>query len=283
MPKNIEERACVAKLTEKDKKILDYILGNKKERCFLTSNEIAEKLEASASSVVRLSKKLGFDNFARFRRALQEEVAMSGSVAHIEVPHEKIKHYENIPDKELLAAFSQDVLKNLNGDISAENDQKLIDAAKIITEAGRVFVVGFRSCYGFADTMAVRLSCVRPGVAVAGSAFPLIDTLIDLAERDVMVAISFSRYSSETAFAVRMARDAGCGVIAMTDSYAAPIASSASKTIISNSGSMSFFDSYVSLMLNMEKLLLLISKYNKKTNEARLMKMERYLAETGRY
>ncbi|MDO5563266.1 MAG: MurR/RpiR family transcriptional regulator, partial [Synergistaceae bacterium] len=228
-------------------------------------------------------KKLGFENFSRLRRALQEEVSRADDGIRAEVPHEKIKRYENIPDKELLSAFSQDVLRNLRGDITAENDRKLIEATEMITNAERVFIVGFRSCYGFADTMAVRLSCVRPGVIVVGSSLPLVDTLIDLTDRDALIAISFARYSTDTAFAVRMASDAGCGVIAMTDSYAAPIAAYAAKTIISNSGSMSFFDSYVSLMLNVEKMLLLISKYNKKSNEQRLMKMEKYLSETGQY
>ena len=98
-----------------------------------------------------------------------------------------------------------------------------------------------------------------------------------------MIEISFARYSSETAFAARMARDAGCPVIAMTDSYAAPVAKGAAKVIISNSRNMGFFDSYVSFFSNMEKILVLVSKRNRKGNEERLMKMESYLRMTGQY
>ena len=104
-----------------------------------------------------------------------------------------------------------------------------------------------------------------------------------LTRDDVMIAISFVRYSSDTAFAAQMARSAGCKIIAMTDSYAAPIAHGAAKVIISDIGNLGFFDSYVSFLANMEKILMLVSKRNKKTNEDRLKKMDMYLEKTGQY
>ncbi|WP_278549572.1 MurR/RpiR family transcriptional regulator [Cloacibacillus evryensis] len=279
----IEERVAAAKLTENDKRVLDFIMANRRTACFLTSNEIAAQLGASPSSVVRLSKKLEYENFSAFKRALQEEVAGAPRFEALPVPHERIKEYENLPDEEILAAYMDNVLKNLRGDTNAENDRKIIDAADIILRARRVFIVGFRTCAGFASTAGVMLTCVRPDVFVVGGGAPLIDSLIDITKEDAMIAISFARYSSETAFAARMARDAGCPVIAMTDSYAAPVAKGAAKVIISNSRNMGFFDSYVSFFSNMEKILVLVSKRNRKGNEERLMKMESYLRMTGQY
>ena len=67
----LEERAAAAAgLTEGDKKALDFIVANKKNACFLSSYEIAARIGTSPSTVVRLSKKLGYGNFAAFRRAL---------------------------------------------------------------------------------------------------------------------------------------------------------------------------------------------------------------------
>ena len=72
----LEERAAAAAgLTEGDKKALDFIVANKKSACFLSSYEIAARIGTSPSTVVRLSKKLGYGSFAAFRRALQAEVA----------------------------------------------------------------------------------------------------------------------------------------------------------------------------------------------------------------
>ena len=73
----IEERISGAKLTARDRKVLDYMMKNKETACFMAAAEIAELLEVSASCVVRLSGKLGFPTYYQFKRALQEEVAKS--------------------------------------------------------------------------------------------------------------------------------------------------------------------------------------------------------------
>lgn len=107
--------------------------------------------------------------------------------------------------------------------------------------------------------------------------------LIDLNAEDVMIAIAFKRYSSDTIFAVEMAKDSGCKVIAVTDSYTAPIAQGAEKVIVSSIENVSFFNSYTSFIMNMETIIALVSKRNRELNESRLMKMEDYLERTGQY
>ena len=226
----------------------------------------------------------GYENFSAFRRALQESVAGDTSADSTLAPHEKIKQYQSLSDKDILNTYTANISRNLISDTNTENNKKIIEAAKMITEAKHVYIVGFRSCSGFASSSAIMLSCIRPDViAPCDGGKPIIDSLIDITENDVMIVISFSRYSTDATFAAQMAKDAGCPVIAMTDSYAAPITKDAAKVIISSSGSMGFFDSYISFMANMEKILILVSKHCRKTNEARLEKMEKYLAVTGQY
>lgn len=280
----IEQRACKTELSNTDKTVLDFMLKNKKQACFLTSNEIAERLSVSASTVIRLSKKLGFENFTTFKKAFQREQAEQDcDYTTMEIPYEKIKQYEKLTDSELIAALRQNVLGNIKKDISNELNSTFIEAAEIITKAKRVFIVGFRACSGFASSFGVMLSCIRPEVLVIGNHQPLVDCLIDLVAEDVLIAISFKRYSSDTIFAVEMAKDAGCKVIAMTDSYTAPIAQGAEKVIVNSIDNMSFFNSYASFIMNMETIVALVSKRNKELNESRLMKMEDYLERTGQY
>lgn len=284
MAETIEQRACKTELSGTDKTVLDFMLKNKKQVCFLTSNEIAEKLGVSASTVVRLSKKLGYANFTTFKKTFQrEQTEQDFDDPSLEIPYEKIKQYEKLTDADLIAAVRQNVLGNIKKDITNDTTATFIEAAEIISKAKRVFIVGFRACSGFAASFGVMLSCIRPGVLVIGNHQPLVDCLIDLTAEDVLIAISFKRYSSDTIFASEMAKDAGCEVIAMTDSYAAPIAQGAAKVIISNIDNLSFFNSYVSFIMNMETIVALVSKRNKELNENRLMKMEDYLERTGQY
>lgn len=45
-------------LTKKESQIADYVLNNFREVCFMTSTELAEKLQISHSSVIRFTKDL---------------------------------------------------------------------------------------------------------------------------------------------------------------------------------------------------------------------------------
>ena len=284
MKTTIENSSCKSDLTNKDKIILDYILRNKKTACFLTSNEIAELLNVSPSSVVRLSKKIGFENFSTFKKALQMEIAEQDPSLDInEIPYEKIEQYDKLSDIELIRAFRQNVLKNITTDISSKEDKKFIESANIISKAKRVFIVGYRACAGLASTFGIMLSCIRPDVFVLNNNGPIVDRLIDLEKNDVIVAISFNRYSGNTKFAVQMARDAGAKIISFTDFYTSPIAQGVDQVIINSVENFSFYNSYASSMMNIETIVALVSRKNMAGNKKRLMKMETYLEQNGEY
>ena len=128
-----------------------------------------------------------------------------------------------------LAIYTENLSETIAAGATPENDRRIVEAAEIVAAARNVYIMGFRACAGFAAAAAVQLSCLRAGVVTPGECRPLVDQLIDLSPEDAMIVISFARYSSDASLAAQMARDAGCPVIAMTDSFAAPSARGAAK------------------------------------------------------
>ena len=193
----LEERAAAAAgLTEGDKKALDFIVANKKNACFLSSYEIAARIGTSPSTVVRLSKKLGYGSFAAFRRALQAEVAGA------EGPTLAARSAKRLPmnaegDFAALAIYTENLTEAVAAAAATENDRRIAEAADIVAAARKVCIIGFRACAGFAAAAAVQLSCFRPNVETLGECRPLVDQLIDLSPEDAMIVISFARYSSD--------------------------------------------------------------------------------------
>ena len=284
MKSEIEERAGRARLLHNDRSILDYILKNRQRACFQTSNEIAAALGASPSSVVRLSKKLGYANFAALKRALQSELAGgNGAALPEDVSYDKLREYGALSDGELLAAFGQSALRDFRAALAGEAEAKLAAVADLLVAARRVYLAGFRVCYGFSAALGAMLATQRPGVTVLGTGLPMVETLADLGPEDALVVISFSRYARDSVFAADMAREAGCPLIALTDSFTAPVAAGAAAVIVNNTGDLSFFDSYLGLVLNMEKIMLLVSKRNRDADQERFLKLEKYLERTGQY
>lgn len=275
----LEERAAAAGLTEKDRKVLDFIIGDKKSACFMSSNEIAGRVDTSPSTVVRLSKKLGYGSFAAFRRALQRELTGAedgGARAGLPIRGE-------LDDGAALALYSRNVAANIAAQNTPENDRKIAEAAELAAQARNLYVAGFRACAGFAAAAAVQLACARPRVITTGEGRPFVDELVDISSEDALIIISFARYSSDAAVAAQIARDAGCPVIAMTDSFAAPAARGAAKVILSRSGGAGYLDSHVGFLVNMEKLILLVNRRLEHENAARRERLEKYLQKTGKY
>ena len=153
----------------------------------------------------------------------------------------------------------------------------------MISSARRVYLAGFRAVTGFANSFAVMLNCIRPDVYVIPAAQPTIDFLADLTPGDLIVPIAFHRYSKDTLFVAEMGKQAGCRILAITDSLVAPVARGADLTIPIHVESFTFFNSYVSLAMVMDLLTGLVSKQNKGQNEERLRRMEKYLDQTGQY
>lgn len=284
MAERIAARIADSKLSPNDKIVLDYILKNKETSCFQTAAEIADILDVSPSSVVRVSAKLGYESFSIFKRALQEELAEHRKKLDPDpIPYEKIKNIDNLTEEELIEVMKRNALKNLERDQTTADYVSYRKAAKIILEADRVFIVGFRACAGFASAFGVMLGCVRPGVYVVPGSQPMVDFLVDLTKKDVVIALSYERYSSDTVFAVNMARKAGSHIVALTDKYTSPICPGAEAVILNSTENISFYNSYVGVTMSMEILVGLVSRSNKRQNQERLMKMEEYLRETGQY
>lgn len=279
----IRKRIAGAKLTAKDRLALEYIMKNQETACFMTSAELANVLGISASSVIRVSAKLGFESFSIFRRALQEELAQERKQGRKQIPYERIKNYTDLSEEELITAIKGNALRNIEQDQTTADYNSYQKAAALLAGAQKVFVVGFRACAGFALSFGVMLGCVRPGVYAVEGSRPLIDALVDLTPEDAVAFMSCERYSSETVFAAKMAREAKSHIIALTDKYTSPLCTGAEAVILCSTEGLSFYNSYAAMAMAMEVLTGLVSRRNREQNEARLMKMEEYLQETGQY
>ena len=83
-----------------------------------------------------------------------------------------------------------------------------------------------------------------------------------LDSRDVMIGISFPRYSRQTAKMLEYAKSQGAHVIALTDSEQSPLASFADDLLIARSDMNSFADSLVAPLSLINALIAALSISN---------------------
>ena len=142
MENRLQNLIISAQLTPKEKEVADYVLENLQKCCFMTSTELAGELNVSYSSVIRLTKTLGFTGYPDFQNFLRETYAEQSRDVDtgILIPAERI---EAIKKKEHKATVQDTVcaytLSNIQSTIASNTEEQYRKARRFptytITEA----------------------------------------------------------------------------------------------------------------------------------------------------
>ena len=120
-------------------------------------------------------------------------------------------------------------------------------AVDTILNARRVYVVGIRSCAPLASFLSFYLNLICDNVTAVhtNSSSEIFEQLLRIDEEDVIVGISFPRYSMRTLKALEFASNRKAKVITITDSVHSPMNLYSSCNLIARSDMASIVDSLV--------------------------------------
>ncbi len=203
---------------------------------------MGEEVGVSESTVVRFATALGYAGYPEFQKALGEVVRMKlNSIQRMEVT------YGRISRGEILTSVLQsdiDKIKQTMQSIDHENFDMAVDT---ILNAKKIYIVGIRSCAPLANFLAFYLNMVRDNVipVSTNSASEIFEQLIRIGEEDVIIGISFPRYSMRTLKALEFASNRKAKVITLTDSIHSPMTIYSSCNLIARSDMASIVDSLV--------------------------------------
>ena len=120
-------------------------------------------------------------------------------------------------------------------------------AVNVILEAKTVYIVGIRSCEPLADFLSFYLNMIRGDVVLlrTTSVSEMFEQMIRIDEKDVVIGISFPRYSMRTLKAMEFATDRNAKVISITDNVHSPMCLYSSCNLFARSDMVSIVDSLV--------------------------------------
>ena len=267
--KEIEER--MPTFSKGQKLISVYILDNYEKAAYMTAAKLGSILKVSESTVVRFAIELGFAGYPELQHALQEIVRTKlTSFQRIEVTNNLIGDGD-VLTKVLLSDV--DKIKHTLDEI----DRQAFEAAvEHIVGARNIYVIGVRSSSSLAGFLSHSLGMIFDNVRLvqAASGSEMFEQMLGIGEGDVMVAISFPRYSKKIINAVDFAKHRGADVIAITDSSASPIAPQASQILLAKSDMASFVDSLVAPLSIINAIVVAVSRKKQEELTVRLRKLE---------
>lgn len=275
-----------AKLTRTSRIIGEYVLDNETDACFMTSTEIAEKLEVSEASVIRFARALGFTGFMDFQKNLRKSHTerlgrISSAVA---VPYERLQASMAHSDENYIQEFLMNTETNITSVIK-NNPQETFDSAiTLLMNCRRKYIVASRANTGVASYFNLLLRHqVSDVIPTWESSVNVIDHMCDIGKEDCVILFSFPRYSEMDRQALQMAEDAGASIIVITDRPSAPLARFATVLLTVDVDTNTFFNSYVGVQLVMEILSAGLSRKMGGANAEKLQLIDKYIGALGVY
>jgi DNA-binding MurR/RpiR family transcriptional regulator len=266
--------------SKSQKLISNYILENYDKAAYMTASKLGATVKVSESTVVRYAIELGFDGYPEFQHSLQEIVRTKlTSFQRMEVTNNLIGDGDALT-KVLMSDI--DKIKRTVEDIDHEAFEAAVNS---IVGARNIYVIGIGSASVLASALNINLRMIFDNVRfiVASSATEIYEQIISIGKGDVMVAISFPRYSKKVVSAVNLAKKSGADVIALTDSSASPIASLADQNLFARSDIASFADSLVAPLSVINALVVEVSRRKQDELTVRLRQLEQIWEEYNVY
>ncbi len=244
------------KMSKGQKRIADYLLANYQQASFMTASALGQTVGVSESTVVRFATEFGFDGYPDFQDNLREMMKMRlTSVERIEVANRQMGN-NDVYDKVL----SLDI-ERIRATIENGNREAFAGAVDAIISARKIYIVASRSAAALAEFLKYYFSIIFEDVKLLNNlgTSDLLQQLFRIDEKDLVIGISFPRYSKQTTLAMNYAFDSHASVIAITDSMLSPIAEHASHVLLAGSDMVSFVDSLVAPLSLINALIVAVS------------------------
>ena len=242
----------MAGFSKGQKRVARYILDHSDKAAFMTASRLGELAEVSESTVVRFASELGFDGYPGMQRALQERIR-----SRLTTPQRFQEADSRFSGRELLGAVVRTDRETLR-QLAVQADQAALDlAVERIMAARHIYILGVRASSFVAGYLNFYLHLLMNRVTLvqsnaAGESF---EQLFRVGPEDVMIAITFPRYSQATVNTVKFARDRGASIVAVTDNALSPVYPYSDAPLLCPCEMLSFVDSMVAPLSLMNALL----------------------------
>ena len=267
--KLIEQK--MSSFSKGQKMIAAYVLDHYDKAAYLTASKLGGAAGVSESTVVRFANELGYDGYPAFQHSLQEIIRNRlTSFQRIEVTNSLIGD-GNVLDKVLLSDAEK--IRHTMEEIDHASFEVAIEQ---IVSAKNIYIIGVRSSSTLAGFLNYNFRMIFDNVKFVQttSGSEMFEQIMQIREGDVMIAISFPRYSKRIINAVEYARSHNADVVALTDSKLSPIAVYANQLLIAQSDMASFVDSLVAPLSIINAIIVAVSRKKQKELTERLRILE---------
>ncbi|MGE5484961.1 MAG: MurR/RpiR family transcriptional regulator [Ignavibacteriales bacterium] len=258
-------------LSEGQRVVAEYLVKNPDRAVFLTAARLGQEVGVSESTVVRCAMSLGYSGYPELQRDLQDVVkSRLTTVERLQAASSNLESGESLVERVMRADI--EYIRITMQEISHE---AFSDSVKAINRARRVFVVGLRSASAMAFFLGYSLNWILRNVTIISQgAGDMFEQILCAGPGDIVVGITFPRYTRQTIETVELGRKKGTMTIGITDSVMSPLAPHADILLTARSGMPSFIDSFVGPLSLINALVTAVGAANEERTAEVLNELE---------
>ena len=225
------------------RRLAQYITENYDIAAYLTASKLGKEAGVSESTVVRFAYQLDYEGYPELQKAIQVIVKTnSNSIQRMSLSSKR--YQEKGVLKSILYTDSERLRDTIQSGVDEEEFNRSV---MLINDARRLYILGARSAAYLAGLMGYYFKMMFDNVIIvdANSTSETLEQIYDISDKDVMMGITFPRYSKRTICALQYAKNHGAKTIALTDNMQSPIVEYADCKLIAKSDVMTIVDSLV--------------------------------------
>ena len=204
-------------LSKSERKVCDFIISNPNEVVHMAVSELANASNVSDATVIRASKKLGYETYQDLRISLAQNI-----VSPIQAINEEITAEDDTG--EIMKKVFQGILHTMNYTYETQDTALLEKAADYVMNARHICIVGLGNSHAVAED--IQHKFLRLGLDATAFSDPHMQVIraSSLNSSDILFAISHSGSSKDIVHAAKIARENHARIISITNIGSSPLA-----------------------------------------------------------
>jgi len=257
------------KLSKSHRRIAECIVSHYDKAAFMTASRLGEYVGVSESTVVRFASALGYDGYPQLQRALQE------LIRHRLTAAQRFEMTSDMDQSQVLSKVLKADMQNIRSTIDELDENVFENVVQSLLQARNIYVMGLRSSAPLAQFMAHYLTFIFSNVQLVTSGVSdVFEQLARIGEDDVLIGVSFPRYSNHTIKAMNFAKSRGAQLVAITDGPLSPLHAVSDLCLTAKSDMASFVDSLVAPLSVINALIVALSQCKRQQVAAYFEEME---------
>ncbi len=258
-------------LSKGQRQIASFMLEHYDKAAYMTAARLGGLVGVSESTVVRFAIELGFEGYPELQHSLQDLIRTKlTTLQRIEITNDRIGDADLL---EKVCMSDVEKIKRTLEEIDRTSFDRAVDA---MIASKMIYIIGMRSSSSLASFLYFYLKLIFPHVRLVSttSGSEIFEQILRISPDDVIIGISFPRYSKRIINALAYAKKQGAHVVTITDSNASPIAKWADDLLVAKSDMASFVDSLVAPLSIINALIVAIGRKKQGEVEAIFEKLE---------